>query len=94
MSWRADGKMLASGGDGGKLVLWDMKDGWPAKVIDAHKSRSNEDRYTRSTGVLTLDWGRDGTILTGGRDHRIRVWKADGSRLHDYSEFKIATYCS
>ena len=84
MAWRADGKMLASGGDGGKLVLWDMKDGWPAKVVDAHKSRSNKDRYTRNTGVLSLDWARDGTLVTTGRDRRVRLWKADGNRLKDF----------
>ena len=89
MAWRADGKMLASGGDDGKMVLWDMSDGWPAKIVDAHKSKSNEDRYTRTTGVLTLDWGRDGTILTGGRDRRVRVWKVDGNRLHDYSNLDV-----
>jgi len=86
MAWRADGKMLASGCDGGKLILWDMKDGWPAKVQDAHKSRSNKDRYTRSTGVLALDWSRDGTLVTTGRDRRVRLWKADGNRLKDFTD--------
>ena len=89
MAWRADGKMLASGGDGGKLVLWDMKDGWPAKVVDAHKSRSNKDRYTRNTGVLSLDWARDGTLVTTGRDRRVRLWKADGNRLKDFTNLSF-----
>lgn len=89
MAWRSDGKMLASGGDGGKLILWDMKDGWPAKVVDAHKSRSNQDRYTRNTGVLSLDWARDGTLVTTGRDHKVRLWKADGNRLKDFQNLSF-----
>ena len=89
MSWRADGKMLASGADDGKMVLWDMKDGWPAKVVDAHRSRSNKDRYTRNTGILALDWGRDGTLVTAGRDRRIRLWRVDGNRLQDFSNLEF-----
>ena len=89
MAWRADGKMLASGGEEGKLILWDMKDGWPAKVVDAHRSRSNNDRYIRKTGVLALDWARDGTLVTTGRDRQVRLWKADGNRLKEFQNLSF-----
>ncbi|MBG88289.1 MAG: hypothetical protein CMO80_15485 [Verrucomicrobiales bacterium] len=51
----------------GKLVLWDMKDGWASKVIDAHVSKIKT-RYSRKTGILGLDWHRDGRLVTVGRD--------------------------
>lgn len=77
LAWRTDGGMLASGGDDGKLVIWDMKDGWPAKVIDAHVGRSGN-RYTRSVGILSLDWSPTGRLLTTGRDRAARFWSAAG----------------
>ena len=78
--WRADGMMLASASEDGKFILWDMKDGWPAKVVDAHVKKS-EFRYTRKTGILSIDWNRNGKLVTVGRDKHIRLWKADGSKL-------------
>ena len=77
--------MLASGSEDGKMILWDMKDGWPSKVVDAHKPRDkNSNRYTRTTGVLSLDWSRNGELMTVGRDRIVRLWKADGNRLHQF----------
>lgn len=80
LAWRADAMMLASASEDGKFILWDMKDGWPAKVVDAHVKKS-EVRYTRTTGVLSLDWSRSGTLVTSGRDKKVRLWKVDGSKL-------------
>ena len=57
--------------------------------LSMHTSKTNEDRYTRTTGVLSLDWGKDGTLITGGRDRRVRVWKVDGSRYHDHSNLNF-----
>jgi mono/diheme cytochrome c family protein len=83
--WRSDGKMLASAAEDGKMILWDMKDGWPSKVVDAHKPRDkNSNRYTRTTGVLSLDWSRNGELMTVGRDRIVRLWKADGNRLYQF----------
>lgn len=78
--WRADAQMLASASEDGKFILWDMKDGWPAKVVDAHVKKS-EVRYTKTTGVLSLDWNRNGKLVTVGRDKTVKLWNADGSRL-------------
>ncbi|YCM46699.1 c-type cytochrome domain-containing protein [Verrucomicrobiaceae bacterium 227] len=85
LDWRADGRMLASASDDGKFILWDMQDGWPAKVVDAHV-RNSESRYTRKKGILDLRWSRQGGILTVGRDHKLRIWKADGSHDTDLPE--------
>lgn len=87
LAWRADGKMLASGADDGKMVLWDMKDGWPSKVVDAHKGNT-DDRYTRATGILSLAWSRGGSLITSGRDKRVRIWKADGNREWESEEME------
>ncbi|MEM7396888.1 MAG: hypothetical protein AAF492_31560, partial [Verrucomicrobiota bacterium] len=86
--WRPDVKTLGSVSDDGKLVLWDMSDGWPAKVVDAHKSTST-DRYTRGTGVLAMDWSKTGQLVTCGRDRKVKLWKADGSRLKEWKPLGV-----
>ena len=87
LAWRADAMMLASASEDGKFILWDMKDGWPAKVVDAHVKKSQV-RYTRTTGVLSLDWNRGGTLVTSGRDKKVRLWKVDGSKLNKTAKIK------
>ena len=87
LDWRSDGKMLASVADDGVLILWDMKDGWPSKVVDAHKSKSAPYRHTKSTGVLAADWNRSGEIVTVGRDRIARLWSADGNKAGDSAAF-------
>lgn len=86
LAWRADAKMLASASEDGKVIMWDMSDGWPSKVIDAHVQKSKV-RYTRNTGVLSIDWAKDGTLVTAGRDRKIKLWKIDGNIVKDiYNE--------
>ena len=88
LAWRADAMMLASASEDGKFILWDMKDGWPAKVVDAHVKKSPV-RYTRLTGILSLDWNRNGKLVTVGRDKYIRLWKADGSKISKGEEQSV-----
>lgn len=84
LSWRPDGGILASGGEDGKFVLWDMKDGWAIRSAEAHSEKSLS-RYTRTTGVLDLDFAKDGRILTAGRDRSLKLWNPDGSKSAEYS---------
>lgn len=32
-----------------------------------------------------MDWAKDGTLITAGRDRLIKLWKVDGSKLSQYS---------
>ena len=70
--------MLASAGEDGKFVLWDMKDGWPARTAAAHVGESVS-RYSKRTGILDADFSRDGRLMTMGRDRFLRVFGPDGS---------------
>lgn len=79
LSWRADGSIIASAADDGNLILWSMKDGFPLRNVVAHASRESP-RYSRRTGILAIDFGTDGRLLTSGRDGVTRVWTADGQK--------------
>src|SRR5205823_2202884 len=55
---------------------WDMNSGAEIKSIAAHGS-----------GVTTVAFARDGRLVTGGRDHVVRIWKSDGAKLQDLDPF-------
>ena len=85
LSWRADGQLLASSGEDGKFVLWDMKDGWPTRTANPHVVKQEPSRYTRHTGILDIDFARDGRFLTTGRDRTLRWWQTDGNPIGEIS---------
>lgn len=87
LSWRPDAKVLASGAEDGNIVLWDMSDGFPIRSAVTHKAKA-ESRYTRRTGVVSLEFTDDGGLLTAGRDGTIRLWKSDGAKA---AEVRLGT---
>ena len=76
MSWRADSQMLASASEDGRVILWYAEDGFPTKSFNAQASSGGRGK---SPGVMSVDYARNGALLTCGRDNTARVWKADGS---------------
>lgn len=75
-----NGELLASGGEGGMLILWDINTGEIRQQIsDAHADT-----------IYSLAFSPDGSILaTGGADNRVRFWDsltgellADGAGEH------------
>ena len=60
--------MLASAGDDGSIRLWEMENGKQVKTWNAHG------------GVQSLEFLRDGKLLTCGRDHQVKLWTADGKQ--------------
>lgn len=88
LSWRADGKLLVSGGADGKFVLWEMKDGFPTRTASPHTVKQEPSRYTRLTGILDIAFARDGRFLTTGRDRTLRIWQTDGNAIGEVRNLK------
>ncbi|MGB0524799.1 MAG: OmpA family protein [Flammeovirgaceae bacterium] len=66
-----NGKILASGGQFGKIYLWDAQTGSMIKRINAHLNRVNEVTFN-ATGTMLVSAGADGTA---------RVWDVASGRL-------------
>jgi len=66
LSWRADSSVLAAGGEGGKVALFEMENGKRTKNFNA------------GSGVLDLQYGRAGGIVSAGRDGRFRLHDGSG----------------
>ncbi len=82
LAWRPDAKVLASVAEDGNLILWDMSDGWQIKNVTAHQKKSDS-RYSRSTGVIDIDFSSAGTIATIGRDRMLRVFNAEAELISE-----------
>lgn len=66
--FRPDSNVLATSSEDGTIRFWEMNGGAEIKKIDAHPG-----------GVRGFDWARDGTSVSIGRDHKVRLWKPDFS---------------
>jgi WD40 repeat protein len=61
--------VVASCGEDGKVVWWDVKDGWPlSNKPNAHGG-----------GVLDCRFGPAGELATCGRDGLVKIWSAEGN---------------
>lgn len=74
MSWRADSQMLATASEDDTVRLWTTT-GTQAKSFNAHGG-----------GVLSVDWHRDGQIVTAGRDRKLKLWDGNGKHLGDLAD--------
>ena len=66
--FRPDSNVLATSSEDGSIRFWEMNGGAEIKKIDAHPG-----------GVRGFDWARDGSSVSIGRDHKVRLWKPDFS---------------
>ena len=73
MSWRDDSNVLATGGEDGEIILWGIEKGKRIKKISAHPG-----------GVASLQFLHDGRLVSGGRDHRVKLWDASGNQIRQF----------
>jgi len=82
LSWRADSQMLASSSEDGRVILWFAEDGFPTRSINAQATRgATGNARNKLPGFLSVQYARNGQIITCGRDNTARVWKPDGSQV-------------
>lgn len=70
LCYRDDSNVLASASEDGTVKAWEMQSGKEIKSWNAHGG-----------GVLAVNFGHDGRIVTCGRDKLVRAWKPDGGGL-------------
>jgi WD40 repeat protein len=81
VSWRADSQMLATASEDGKVILWYAEDGFPTRSFNAHVDPKSPVRNNKFPGVLSVQYARNGSLATCGRDNSARLWAANGSQL-------------
>ena len=86
IEWRSDSKLLASVGEDGLLVGWDTKDGWPAiSKPNVHPPQRPPGTYGElRNGILSVCFGPNGNLLTGGRDGVMRYWDPSGNPVKSF----------
>jgi hypothetical protein len=72
VSWRADSNVVASAAEDGTVRLFEMENGNQVRGWGAHG------------GALALRYGRDGKIITAGRDRTARLWDGNGTALRAF----------
>ena len=68
VAWRPDSQAIVSGSLDGTLKMWDMNEGKLIKSWDAHGG-----------GVGAVAISNDGTIVSTGRDNKVKVWDGAGN---------------
>jgi len=75
LSWRADSQRLASGGEDGRLRIWDVTAGGHQVEADAGAS-----------WVETVRYGHTGDFLATGAGRKLRLWNSRGDLLQTYAD--------
>ena len=68
IDWRADGIVLATTSEDGTIHLWEADTAKKIKSWSAHGG-----------GATDVRWLSDGRLVSTGRDHKVKVWRSDGS---------------
>ena len=69
LSWRVDSNILASGSEDSSVRLWEPENGKQVKT------------WKPQGAILSLEFTRDGRLVTAGRDQVVRVWDQAGKQL-------------
>ena len=70
LSWRVDSNLLASTSEDGTVKLWEMENGGQVRSWNAHGG-----------GSQSVEFTRDGRLVTTGRDRTGKLWDQAGKQL-------------
>ena len=73
LAWRIDSNRLATVSEDDTVRLWELENGGTVKSWRAH-----------SGGALSVDFSRDGRLLTCGRDRLAKLWDQNGKTLRTF----------
>jgi WD40 repeat protein len=76
MSWRDDSNVLATAGEDGIITIWRTENGKRIKNISAHGG-----------GVESVQFLHDGRLVSGGRDHLVKLWDGNGNQIRQFEPF-------
>jgi WD40 repeat protein len=87
LSFQQQGPLLASGGQDGKVRLFDVVKGAPVREINAHPAKD-------ATMIYALTWTSDGKqILTSGYDNSLRLFDAaSGNKVREFRAYKAKEF--
>ena len=72
-SWRLDSNILASSSEDTTVRLWEMENGGNVKGWGAH-----------GVGAASVDFARDGRIISAGRDRVVKMWDQNGTAVRTF----------
>ncbi len=72
-SWRLDSNILASSSEDTTVRLWEMENGGNVKGWGAH-----------GAGASSVDFARDGRIVSAGRDRVVKMWDQNGTAVRAF----------
>lgn len=75
IAWRSDSQMVASASEDDSLRIWQTS-GKQVKSWNPHGGGPQN-------GVTSVDFARDGRLVTTGRDARVKVWQVDGKLIKE-----------
>ena len=73
LSWRSDSNILATCSEDGSIRLWEMENGGQVKNWGAHGG-----------GCMSVEFARDGRLLSCGRDKVTKLWDQNGKQLRAF----------
>ncbi len=83
-SWRLDSNILASCSEDTTVRLWEMENGGNIKGWGAH-----------GAGASSVDFARDGRIISAGRDRVVKMWDQNGTAVRAFEAMgDIALACA
>jgi WD40 repeat protein len=87
VSFQPQGTMLASGGQDGKVRLFDLVKGAQLREINAHPTKDG-------TMIYAVAWMPDGKqILTAGYDNTLRLFDAaSGNKVREFRAYKVKEF--